>query len=238
MALFLGLYLGHVLGDFVFQPGRLVIAKRHGPGGVALHTAIVMACTALVMATSIPRTWPVVVLAGLAHFGVEHMTIGARRTRRTSGLSVFLLDQALHVVSLVLLALAFGTAVPASVLVFETDVRTLAAVAAVATVAFAGSILVFEVELVRRPTEVGTHTESVLKLDGSRVYGMAERAAGLGLALLAPVPLIGALAFAPRMIVALGKPGPARAEQTSAAAVGAGLCAVAWALVALVSRIA
>jgi len=238
MTLFLGLYLGHVLGDFVFQPGRLVIAKRNGSGGVALHTAIVVACTALVMAASLPQTWPVVALAGLAHFGVEHMTIGARRTRRASGLSVFLLDQALHVVSLIVLALAFDATVPATVLLFATDVRTLAVIAALATVAFAGSILVFEVELVRRSGDAAEAAGTVLRLDGSRVYGMAERAAGLGLALLAPVPIVGALAFAPRLILALARPAEARAQQVSAAAVGMTLCMVAWAFITLVARIA
>ena len=232
MALFCSLYLGHVLGDFVFQPGRLVIAKRNGIRGVLLHSAIVVACTAAVGALNLGRTWPAVLLAGIAHFGVEHLTIGARRTQRASGLTIFLLDQGVHVVSLVLIAMAFSASVPAVLFTTTVSLQTLIAACAVATVAFAGSILVFEVEVARQPMDPGA-PDPILGLDRGRIYGMAERAAALGGALIAPVPVLGTLAFVPRLIFALTQPRAARDTHVAAAATGFALCALAWAAVAI-----
>lgn len=228
MALFLSLYLGHVLGDFVFQPGKLVVAKRRGTPGVILHTTIVVACTALAGAANLDRTWPIVLLAGIAHFGVEHLTIGARRARESSGLTVFLLDQGVHIVSLALMALAFDGSVPPVLFIFGVPLDTLAAVCGIATVSFAGSILVFELEVMCHPAE---DPDPILALDVSRLYGMAERSAGLALALLTPVPLLGALAFAPRVAFALTQTADRRARHMTAALAGFALCALTWALI-------
>ena len=230
MPLFLSLYLGHVLGDFVFQPGSLVKAKRTGPVGVLVHTAIVTACTAIVGFGILGETWPVVLAAGAAHFAVEHLTIGVRRTRQTSGLTVFLLDQGVHIVSLALLAMLSGVNVPPLLVVWEVDGRTLAIIAAVATASFLGSILVFETDQVRMPLG---GPDPILALDGARLYGMAERGAGMAAALLAPTPLLGALAFAPRLLRATMSHGETRVRNLSAAGVGVVLCAVVWAIVGI-----
>jgi hypothetical protein len=236
MSLFLSLYLGHVLGDFAFQPGRLVVAKRRGVSGVVLHTAIVMVATAVVAAANIGVVWPAVLLAGLAHFGVEHLTIGARRESASSGLTIFLLDQGAHIVSLVLLALVFTEQLPPVLFVFPVDIHRLAVAAGLATVALAGSILVFEVEIARRPTTDGT--DAILALDRDRLYGMAERAGALAFALALPVPALGAIAFAPRAAYALALPTERRAHHLTAAAVGLGLCTAAWVLIEAAVRIA
>ena len=82
VALFLALFLGHLLGDFVFQPGRLVVAKRHGIRGMLLHTGIVTACTGAVLFGQLARAWPAVIVAALAHFGIEHLSVAARRIRK------------------------------------------------------------------------------------------------------------------------------------------------------------
>jgi hypothetical protein len=228
VALFLSLYLGHVLGDFVFQPGRLVVAKRRGVRGVAVHTAVVVACTALVGVANLGRTWPIVLLAGMTHFGVEHLTIGARRSRATSGLTVFLLDQGVHIVSLVLLVLAFNGSVAPVLFTYMVSPELLAAVCGVATVAFTGSILVFELDAARRPAG---GPAPILALDTPRLYGMAERGLSLTVALLGPVPPLGVLAFAPRLAFALTRPATQRIRHLSDAIAGLALCALVWVLI-------
>lgn len=229
MGLFLGLYLGHILGDFVFQPGRLVIAKREHQTATMLHSGIVAACSGLALAGVLAEAWPAVVAAGLAHLAVEQLSIHARRNPSSTGLTVFVLDQALHVVSLGLIAALLGLEVPAVLFIWPADAALVARAAAVATVAFGGSILVFEVHMARAGRAEGT--SPVLGMDLHRVYGMAERSAALLLALVLPFPALGALAFAPRLAYALAHDGQERSHHLTAGGVGLGLAAVAWLLV-------
>lgn len=233
MPLFLMLYLGHVLGDFALQPGRLVLAKRNGPGGMLVHTAIVTAATALVLAADLGSAWPAVLLAGLAHLGVEELTVRARETPRASGLSVFLLDQGLHAVSLALIAM---TASPARAVIgwVPVSIETLVAVCGIVTVALFGSILVFEIDR-DRAAHSGESPQPILGLDVPRVYGMAERAAALGGALCLPSPLLGALVFLPRVGLASFGPRDRRASHRTTALAGLGLCALVWVLITVSS---
>jgi hypothetical protein len=60
---------------------------------------------------------------------------------------------------------------------------------------------------------------------------MAERATGLLVALLSPLPLLGTVAFAPRLVFAATRPDGQRAAHLAAAATGAALCALVWVLV-------
>ena len=229
MSLFLSLYLGHILGDFVLQPGKLVVAIRTRFAGVVLHTAIVLASTAAAGAAALPRTWFAVLLAGVTHFGVEHLSVGARRTSGASNLAVFLLDQGIHIVSLALIALCCGRTAGSPVLaLWPTSLETLAIVSGIATVAFMGSILVFEIEVSDSAT---THEgDPLLAMDAARVYGMLERASALAGALLLPFPAFGALAFAPRLAYALTAAPERRKRNLIAAVAGFGLCLVVWAL--------
>lgn len=231
MAVFLGLYLGHILGDFAFQPGRLVLAKRKHLKAVLLHTSIVTACTALVMAGQLAGVWLAVLLTGLAHLGVEQLTIRARRAPSASGLAVFVLDQGLHVLSMVLIAMLLGEHATPMIGLWRVSTATMVAVCGVTTVALAGSIFVFEVQMVRRPLDDGP--DPVLGLDLARIYGMVERAGALIAALLLPMPALGALAFLPRLAYALASPAERRHRSLSATAAGLSLCAVAWGLVML-----
>lgn len=229
MALFLGLYLGHILGDFVFQPGRLVIAKREHFTAAVLHSAIVTACQALVLAAVLDRAWPAVVVAGVAHLGVEQLSINARRAPNATSLAVFLLDQGLHIVSLAVIAALGGIMVEPVLGMWSASLRTLAMTSGVATVAFGGSILVFEVQMAGvRPAE---GPDPILRLDFGRVYGIAERGGALGAALLLPVPVLGVLAFAPRIVYAVVNRSQSRSNHYIAVLVGAGLAGVVWALV-------
>ena len=233
MALFLGLYLGHILGDFVFQPGRLVIAKRERQSAAVFHSAIVTACTALALSGVLEQAWTAVVIAGITHLGVEQLSIGARRNPKATGLTVFVLDQGLHVVSLAMIAMLSGDSVPAVLGVWPTTPEMLATVGGVTTVAFAGSILIFEVQMARADHADGP--DPVLGFDLARVYGMVERAAALIAALLLSNPLLGAMAFTPRLGYAVVARSSGRTAQLAAAGVGLVITAMAWILVTSVT---
>ncbi len=233
MPLFLGLYLGHVLGDFVFQPGRLVVAKRQRQSAVVLHAAIVTACTALVLLGSLDRTWLPVLLAGVAHVGVEQVSIRARRTTWTSNLAVFLLDQGLHVAVMAVIAAFARTTLASPVIgMWAVSSDTLAALCGVFTVAFAGSIFILELQVALDSR--GEGPDPILTLDGERLYGFAERGGALIAALLLPMPALGILAFAPRTLYAVLSSADHKRHQLIAAVGGFALCVAAWVLVALV----
>lgn len=230
MALFLGLFLGHLLGDFALQPGRLVVAKRRGPAGMLLHTAIVVACTVAVnLGDLVPRLWPIT-LAGIAHLAIEYLTVRARRVADATGLVVFLLDQALHVTSLALIAGVVGDGRPAVVGPWQVTPAALGIVCGTVVVAFMGAILTFEVHVARLGADAPA--QPILGFDSPRLYGMLERSAALGIALAlgTPYAAAGILAFAPKVAFALTRPAKDRDRLLSDALVGLLLCAVAWAL--------
>ncbi|MBN2822950.1 MAG: DUF3307 domain-containing protein [Coriobacteriia bacterium] len=234
MALFLQGYLGHLLGDFVFQPGRLVLAKRSGLPGMLLHGAIVTTFTVLAMLANISLTWPAAIAAGAAHVGIEHLTVTARRRTGASGLQLFLLDQTLHVVSLGLIALPFAGKAQGSLLGWDMSLTAAASVCGIAAAAFMGSILSFEVYM--SAMRVETPAQPVLALAWERVYGMLERGTALALALFASTPSVGVLVFLPRTVWALSRRTQARSQQMIEVAVGLVLCAVIWLAIAALSR--
>lgn len=226
MALFLRLLLGHILGDFAFQPGRLVRAKRTGRTGQALHATIVTASTALALADEIRTAWPAVLAAGVAHLAIEHMSVPARNAADHSGLLVFALDQGLHVLSLVLIALALPVPVGPGILGFEMSLVQLALLDAVLAAALMGSIIAFEARTAwRRPRD---GTIPVLRFDLARAYGMVERSAALLVGVLSPIPAAGLAVFVPRVLYAIAAPPEPRARHLSEAAVGATLCFLLW----------
>jgi len=234
MTLLLNLYLGHLLGDFVLQPGRLVTAKRNGVVGLITHVAIIGGCTALILFEDLDSLWNIVLLAMAAHIAIEVVTINARSARELSGLSVFLIDQSLHVASLVALVWIAEPAAPID------DIATLGAVVdpvwvalacAFIGVTFMGSIIVFEVS-----NSIGPRSwnRDVLPFDGGRVLGMLERGASLVFAVLVH-PLLIIVPFLPRVVVALRQREPERARQMVVATTGLIVSLAAWILVLVAS---
>jgi hypothetical protein len=230
----LELYLGHLIGDFMLQPGRLVAAKRESPAGVLLHSFIVAVATGAVLWGQLDLYWPVVVLVGGAHIVIEFITIAIYTRTRTRGLFTFTCDQVMHISSLVVLTWLAGgwTDAPvAMVFGFPIGVPLLAAIDGLATVMFLGSILVFETANAWASSD---ETKGrLLRLDASRVGGWAERGSALGLALAAAPagwPAIGLLVvpFVPRTVYGLRLSGIERRRQMVIAASGLALCLVAW----------
>jgi hypothetical protein len=224
MSLFLNLYLGHLLGDFLFQPGRLVLAKRDGAAGLILHTLIVGAATAMVFFSTLRVDWASIVLVTGMHVCIERLTIMTYVKTSTRGLFTLLFDQTLHLLSIALVvwlaadwnldahAVAFGVRLP---------IVALAALDGLLAVMLFGSILAFE-------------TGHAL-LD-ARVAGMLERGSAFAAALVLS-PLAATIAFAPRIVWAVTRPGGQRARPLLEAVTGFVLCAVVYAAVAAIASL-
>ncbi len=231
MTLLLNLYLGHLLGDFVLQPGWLVVAKRRGVAGLLLHVGIIGTCTAIILFRDLSSLWNIVLLVMAAHVAIEVITIRARMGTSLSGLSVFLVDQALHITSIVLLvALAEAQTNPEGIATFGYAMSTamVAFLCALVAVTFMGAIIVFEIN-----NSVGPDSWNMelLPYDFGRVAGMVERGASLALGVLVHPALL-FVPFLPRIILALAKKPEERARQMLIATTGLVVCTVGWALVA------
>jgi hypothetical protein len=234
MALFLNLYLGHLLGDFLLQPGRLVLAKRDGIPGLLVHTLIVGAASAAVMFATIGSDWWAVVLVTGLHLVVERLTILTYVKTPTRGLFTLLFDQTLHMLCIAgVVWIAGGWTLDASAMTFglEVPVPRLAAIDGLLTVMLLGSILVFETaNALRRSTD---GKGRVLSFDAARVGGMLERGAGFSAAVIWH-PAAAVLAFIPRLAYAVTRPQGQRVEQLVKATTGLALCAAVYSGVAAI----
>lgn len=235
MALFLNLYLGHLLGDFLFQPGRLVLAKRDGVPGLLLHTGIVGATTAAVVWATLPVDWSAVVLVTGLHLVIERLTILTYLKTPTRGLFTLLFDQTLHALSIALVVwVAGGWSTDVHAVTFGVTVRTftLAEIAGLVTVSLFGSILVYEARNALRAAHEGKG--SVLRLDAARVAGVVERAGALALAVaLHPAAVL--LPFLPRAAFALTRPPSERGDQLVELAAGLALVVVVYAVLVVIA---
>jgi hypothetical protein len=228
MALFLDLLLGHMIGDFLLQPGKLVAAKRVGWRGLLLHTSVVGLATALATLGTIRGDWPAVAAVTLAHLLIEKITILAYERTPTRGLFTLLFDQSLHLLSIAAVVLLAGDGLRPTALStlfgFSIATRVLAVVVGIVTVSLGGSILAFEAA---NSLASDGSKGSLLKLDATRIAGMVERGASVAMA-LAFSPLAGVVAFVPRVVWAITLPRDEGRRQMVAAAAGLVLCAVVF----------
>lgn len=98
---FIALLFAHTLADFVFQTSWMVVNKRN-PVALGLHMAIVYA-TAIAATGS---AHPALLALALIHIGIDTgKLILASVWKASGGLAPFLIDQALHLISLIALTL-------------------------------------------------------------------------------------------------------------------------------------
>lgn len=232
MELFLQLYLGHLLGDFLLQPGRLVVAKRDGIPGLILHTLIVGAATIAVLIGTLRFDWaPAVLVTGL-HLVIERITITTYLHTRTRGLFTFVMDQALHMLSIALIVWVAGrwtTVGTGTVFGISMPTVDLAMLCALLTVMLLGSIFVFETV----NAVLGVEKGRLLRLDAARMGGIVERGSAFAVALIHPALV--ALPFLPRLILAFTGEREARDRRLVEAAAGLLMCIVGWASVAAIA---
>lgn len=235
MPLFLNLLLAHLLGDYVLQPGRLVLAKREGLRGQLLHAAVITVATALTLVGQLRVLWWVVPVVGIAHFSIEPLTIAARERLNARGLFLFAFDQSLHLLSIVVLAWLAGPSAswsPVTSFGLATTVPALAFVDGVVMVTFLGSILVFETARAALPPD--PLDDGILHWSTDRVMGMAERGSALVLAVWV-TPLAMLAPFLPRVVGAVRAAPRRRAIYLVEAATGLLLVLVTYVIVAAVA---
>lgn len=165
---------------------------------------------------------------------IEVITIRLRNWSHLSGLSVLLIDQAMHILSLVILvAVAAPSLSLETVTTFGMELSPVwtALGCALIGVAFMGSIIVFEVSNTVGPDD---WNQDILPYDRARVLGLLERSAALLLAtMINPVLIV--VPFIPRVLVAMRSDTNERARQMMVAAIGLAICIAGWAFVALVA---
>ena len=102
------LLLGHVLGDFYFQTDKLA-AKKGKAAGVLLHGAEYALSVCAVLLVGLPfcgRTWLLIAAASVLHLGIDFLKVRFGKGKRYA----FVLDQGLHLLSLLFIFWLWGAA--------------------------------------------------------------------------------------------------------------------------------
>ena len=100
--LFLLLLFAHLLGDFYFQPQKFADRKEKKYSAVLLHSLIYAVFIGLAAAI-VDAPWWVFVIASLAHWLIDSLKF-ALRNKNFSKAKVFIADQALHLLTILLLS--------------------------------------------------------------------------------------------------------------------------------------
>ena len=234
MVLMLNVCLGHLIGDFLLQPGWMVVAKRRGLPGLFGHSLVIMLCTAAVLASDLAWVWWVVALAGAAHLLIEVVTITLRQRLSLSGAAVFTLDQLLHFASLACIVWIAGPEIwqaATHTFTFELAPAQIALADGLLFVTVLGSILVFEIDHV-----AGVEERAILPYDVPRFLGMAERGAAL-LAAVVVHPAFALVPFVPRAVGAAMVTETARRRRIVDLASGVALSALAYCFIIAVGTL-
>lgn len=101
------LYFGHLLGDYVFQPDKLIIWKQKSWKGVFVHasvhflTELILFLPFLIwMHLPIGTFFAAVGFIALMHFCIDSMKLKLERKKKYRYLKLYLLDQLLHFIVL------------------------------------------------------------------------------------------------------------------------------------------
>ncbi len=108
MHLFATLLLGHLIADFPLQTNWVFALKLKNSWGIALHVAIHIVITAILLGGSI-SAWPLLSILALLHFACDWSKLNIPCK---SQICSFLLDQAAHVATLLLLTILYPTIEP------------------------------------------------------------------------------------------------------------------------------
>ncbi len=184
----LALLLGHLLTDFVFQTSALVQQKKSGRmAGYGKHGAIYLACAVMLTGFFVPAvaySWRfagVALALTLVHLAIDGVKIGlARRTTLAEGTVAFVLDQAMHFVTIMVAACWIARVEPGEILLrglhwLQTPSdRTLLAIVVYVGVIFGGGYLI---RFLTRPLLKHLQTgESKAEMSNAGMYiGWLER---------------------------------------------------------------
>ena len=94
------LLLAHLVADFPLQTNGIVKMKTQGNKGLGLHVFVHVVVLILLIRNPY-QYWPFILLLATAHFITDWMKVHTHPKSQTPG---FLLDQLIHIVTLVILA--------------------------------------------------------------------------------------------------------------------------------------
>lgn len=108
----IAMFLAHLVGDYILQTDRLAIWKSKHISGVLVHCMIVAAITfgfAALFAGSVSTWWIIALVVSISHLAIDLIQLPLQRHTNvgTLALTRFLVDQALHLCS-ILAALSVG----------------------------------------------------------------------------------------------------------------------------------
>jgi len=108
LGLFISLLFAHILGDFVLQPQKWVEHKeKHTYKSIFLylHIGVHLACTSLVLLTTPKYLWLIIPI-GVTHYLIDLAKLRFRNKKNQ--VSLFFVDQTLHILVLALLTLKYS----------------------------------------------------------------------------------------------------------------------------------
>jgi len=102
-SLLIVLTFGHILGDFLFQTTKDV-QNKHRFGVLLKHAATVGFLS--YVTTGLPQCWPIMIAVAVAHFFIDLGKVFAKKSWQDHELSLFFIDQAAHLLSILLISWA------------------------------------------------------------------------------------------------------------------------------------
>ncbi len=172
--LFLKLLLAHLIGDFVFQPSNWVSKRKEHVRFLFFHIAVHVVLLCMVFLPDLTQQWPVVVLVSAAHLLIDSLKIYLERKYPLKPFQVFAVDQALHVLSL-LLAVVFVYGLPETWITQLYTAKTICYVLALLLICFVSPIAL-RVFFSRWDTESDFKTKPQGSLaDAGLLIGIMER---------------------------------------------------------------
>ncbi len=203
LSFFLRLLLGHMIGDFLLQPYWLVLAKRKGWIGLAVHVAVVTFITGVFLWGAIPNWWVWIIVLYIGHLFIDQFrTFIFVDNSKGKGILLLFLDQFAHILLIAILAwLATGWTPldldPLTSLSAADQSRMMVYLIGLAILISVAPVLEAEIT-VAVWAALGTEITHTVKIDtADRVLGAAERIAAITI-LLAGYGLALPLIFIPR----------------------------------------
>ncbi len=196
MEIFWRLLLGHMVGDFILQTGRIARAKTHSWQGLLLHVALVTA--AMAAATINVLSWQWWLLLGLGHLLIDSARTFLIKNPGRWGWLYVLIDQTVHLLFLWgVTQWSQPTHHPMGELLHPTPIEILS-IYAISVIFLIWTVPVLEVQVYAALTHIGEQINSsylpITRRD--RLMGAVERLSGL-LLLMTPLAALVPLIFLP-----------------------------------------
>ncbi|MFD2966175.1 DUF3307 domain-containing protein [Sphingobacterium bambusae] len=172
--LFLKLLLAHLIGDFVLQPSNWVDKRKEHVRYLFFHVAVHIVLLGLLFLPELSEKWPIVVLVSATHLLIDSLKIYMERKWPLKPFQVFVVDQTLHVLSL-LLAVVFVYGMPEAWVEQLYAAKTICYVLAILLICFVSPIAL-RVFFSRWDTESDFKTKPQGSLaDAGLLIGIMER---------------------------------------------------------------